>query len=140
MNFLLKAADPVCEIRRSATVIENSVVEICCMLSNTGSLLPAMKWRMANGDNKSKERVLNVTSAISKTDAISTLTMVADYTLDGSRYICETVFEASRENSNPVVANNTPSYNYTWVSSYIQVLCKLRFIFSVYNLLFVHFY
>lgn len=134
MNYVLKAADPVCEIRRGAVVIENNVFEICCMLSNTGSLLPAMKWRMANGSNKLKERALNVTSATSKTDAISTLTMVADYTLDGSRYICETVFEVSSQKSNPKVSNNTPSYNYTWMSSYIQVLCKLRFIFSAYNL------
>src|SRR6218665_923916 len=125
MDYVLKAADTVCQMRSNVIQAEYGVFEVCCMLSYAGSLIPTMNWRLANG-NRLIERALNVTPVISENSAISTLTLVADSSLNGSRFICETVFDILSTKSNPTVANNTPGYNYTWTSSFVQVHCKLR--------------
>jgi hypothetical protein len=122
-QLVVLAADPVCEMKSDSTQIENGVFQIHCILSYAGSLAPAMSWRLANGNDKSKERALNVVPDITQTEGmtLSKFIIVADSSLNGCRFICETVFNVSSTVSDPKAADNIPSYNYTWKSSYVEV-------------------
>lgn len=120
---------PICETNLSghSKLFTDEIITIRCNVSYRGSWSPSVEWRQHNGNGGWEEEEGGtpvahglVETVIVNISVTSSLTVVADSTIDGSYYSFN-VFFTSHNGSIRTDATNIPESRLTWKSSLISI-------------------
>ncbi len=99
-----------------------------CTVNFRGNWVPTIEWRLHEIDGATDEEQSDLTDEanvviVPNANISSSLTIILNGSSNSSYYSCKIYFKS--ESSNQIVtANNTPDYNYEWMSPLVTSLPK----------------
>lgn len=116
---IVSESDPMCELRvQPSTVIYSQLVPASCTVKYSGKWAPVMRWYLITATDNSTEDLADSNPTVNDSttnDCVVSKRSVALPMGYASRIVCVLQF-ASLNISDICRANNTPVYNYTWIS------------------------